>query len=166
MLDTDYTTLFVKDRKRCQKKHWDIALLNEAIIAVANSDARPMDQKFNDHALTGDKKGNRLLHINGRNSNWVMCRAHCALSKRLAATAAKDSSTSLRFARNDTETHTHTHTQCAHLALSFRAEGPSTRKTHCVFSEVGWELATAPGQEAHSREILERASARLRQKRP
>jgi mRNA interferase YafQ len=72
MLDTDYTTLFVKDRKRCQKKHWDITLLNEAIIAVANSDTRAIDQKFNDHALTGDKKGNRLLHINGRNSNWVM----------------------------------------------------------------------------------------------
>jgi mRNA interferase YafQ len=72
MLDTDYLTTFVKDRKRCQKKHWGITLLNEAIIAVAHSDTHPMDPKFNDHALTGDKKGNRLLHVNGRNSNWIM----------------------------------------------------------------------------------------------
>jgi hypothetical protein len=34
MLDTDFTSAFARDRRRCQKKHWDIAALDEAIIAV------------------------------------------------------------------------------------------------------------------------------------
>jgi hypothetical protein len=75
-----------------------------------------------------------------------------ALSKELPATAGKDFSTPVPpsgapYARNDILT-----------PLSFRAqrsgvEGPSARKTHGVFSEVGWEPASTP------RALFECASA-------
>jgi mRNA interferase YafQ len=72
MLRADFTTSFVRDRKRCRKKHWSIAALDEAITAVMASDEVPLSPRFHDHALSGQWSGYRALHIQGSNSNWVL----------------------------------------------------------------------------------------------
>jgi len=72
MLRADFTPAFVRDRKRCAKKHWDVGALDEEMEAVAYSDERVIGGEYYDHGLTGDLKGCRALHIGGRKSNWVL----------------------------------------------------------------------------------------------
>lgn len=63
---------FERDVKRCAKKHWDMAILREAISTLIHSDEKPIPDKFHDHALVGDKQGKRELHVGGKNSNWLV----------------------------------------------------------------------------------------------
>lgn len=63
---------FDRDVKRCAKKHWEMTKLREAISALVHSDEVPVEAKFNDHALAGDKQGTRELHVGGKNSNWLV----------------------------------------------------------------------------------------------
>jgi mRNA interferase YafQ len=72
MLDVDYSPKFPRDYKRCIKKHWNIKDLENAMSAVAESDKIPIPNEYNDHALSGNLQGCRLLHIGGRKSNWVL----------------------------------------------------------------------------------------------
>ncbi|MDR2197258.1 MAG: type II toxin-antitoxin system YafQ family toxin [Coriobacteriales bacterium] len=72
MYRPDFGSMFPRDVKRCKKKHWDLELLDAALAAVVASDETPLPHSYNDHALRGDKKGYRLLHINGRASNWIL----------------------------------------------------------------------------------------------
>lgn len=72
MLKLDFTPSFVRDRKRCMKKHWDTAKLDEALFAVARSDEAPVPEKFNNHLLKGDWQGYLELHVNGRKSDWLL----------------------------------------------------------------------------------------------
>lgn len=72
MLNADFTPAFNRDRKKCMKKHWDSAGLNEAIMAVMESDAREIPTRFNDHALSGNMQGYRELHVGGRKSDWLL----------------------------------------------------------------------------------------------
>lgn len=69
MLDADFTPAFVRDRKKCKKKHWNIPALDEALMAVMKSDAVEISARFNDHALSGNMQGYRKLHIVGRKSD-------------------------------------------------------------------------------------------------
>ena len=39
---------------------------------VILSDEHSIPLQYNDRVLRGNKKGYRLLHINGRSSNWVL----------------------------------------------------------------------------------------------
>ena len=39
MLRTDFTPSFARDRKRCAKKHWDVAALDAALAEVAGDSA-------------------------------------------------------------------------------------------------------------------------------
>ncbi|MDR2583522.1 MAG: type II toxin-antitoxin system YafQ family toxin [Fibromonadaceae bacterium] len=53
--------------KRLKKKHYNIELLKEPIrLLVGNI---PLPQKYHDHALSGNLKGNRELHIE---PNWLL----------------------------------------------------------------------------------------------
>jgi mRNA interferase YafQ len=72
MYKSDFGSMFPRDVKHCKKKHWNTKLLDEALAAISVSDETPLPHSYNDHALRSDRKGYRLLHINGRNSNWVL----------------------------------------------------------------------------------------------
>jgi len=72
MLDADYLPSFVRDRKRLKKKHWPIEELDKAIVSVIFADEMPIPLFYNDHALKGDLRGYRLLHVGGRNSDWLL----------------------------------------------------------------------------------------------
>jgi mRNA interferase YafQ len=72
MLKADFTRTFVRDRKRCLRRHWPIGQLDEAIEAVVNSDSEPIPARFGDHAMTGALNGCRAVHCGGRTSNWVL----------------------------------------------------------------------------------------------
>jgi mRNA interferase YafQ len=72
MLRPDFTSAFAKDRKRCAKKHWDVAALDLAIELVSGSDEVRLDARYNDHALVADLAGCRALHIGGRRSDWLV----------------------------------------------------------------------------------------------
>lgn len=63
---------FVRDVKRCMKKHWDMEAFKKAVTAIAHSDEDPIPAHYNDHALTGDKQGLRELHVGGRKSDWLV----------------------------------------------------------------------------------------------
>jgi hypothetical protein len=45
MLRPDFTSAFAKDRKRCAKKHWDIAALDMAIELIRHSDEATLDAR-------------------------------------------------------------------------------------------------------------------------
>jgi mRNA interferase YafQ len=72
MLKPDFASSFPRDIKRCRKKHWKTELLEDAIAAVVASDEVALLPIYNDHALRGDRKGCRLLHIGGPKSNWIL----------------------------------------------------------------------------------------------
>jgi mRNA interferase YafQ len=72
MLTPDFTTAFARDRKKCAKKHWDVAALDAALAAVCVCDEVALGAHYNDHALTGDLAGCRALHLGHRKSNWVL----------------------------------------------------------------------------------------------
>lgn len=66
------TAAFARDVKRCAKKHWNMKALQEAIAAVLMSDEQSVPLKYKDHALSGDMKGIREIHVEGRTSDWVV----------------------------------------------------------------------------------------------
>jgi len=72
MLKADFTASFSRDRKRCVKKHWDVSVLDAALIAVMTCDETPLRAEYNDHALTGDLQGYRVLHVGGRTGDWIL----------------------------------------------------------------------------------------------
>lgn len=72
MLKPDFTPSFVRDKKRCIKKHWDTAKLDEAMFAVVRSDECPIPDSYNNHALKGGWQGYLELHVDGRKSDWLL----------------------------------------------------------------------------------------------
>jgi len=61
------TNEFQKDYKRILKRKYDIALLDEVIVKLAQDET--LEPKYKDHALTGDMKGFRECHIL---SDWLL----------------------------------------------------------------------------------------------
>ena len=72
MFQSDNTSKFDRDIKKCKKKHWDMSLLRDAMLAILNSDKEPIPAIYNDHSLVGNHKGHRELHIGGQKSNWLL----------------------------------------------------------------------------------------------
>lgn len=68
------TTAFKKDRKRCQKRHYDINFMDQIIASyAANSgftDKEAID--YYDHPLQGNWKGHREFHPYGHDDDWVV----------------------------------------------------------------------------------------------
>lgn len=46
--------------------------LKDAMTAVAMSDERSIPLKYIDHALSGDLQGIRVIHVEGRTSDWII----------------------------------------------------------------------------------------------
>jgi mRNA interferase YafQ len=59
--------LFKRQRKLLIKRGYDISLLDEVVIMLANGEILP--EKYHDHALSGDRKGCRDCHIR---PDWLL----------------------------------------------------------------------------------------------
>jgi len=62
-----YTKLFKKQRKLLIKRGYDISLLDKVVAMLANDEILP--ESYRDHALTGDRKGQRDCHIR---PDWLL----------------------------------------------------------------------------------------------
>ena len=63
------TSSFKRDYKRVARKHYDQNKFAEALNALVSEDAKLLTSKFKDHALTGNWKGYRELHIQ---KDWLL----------------------------------------------------------------------------------------------
>jgi mRNA interferase YafQ len=62
-----YSTLFKKQRKLLIKRGYDIKPLDDIIAMLANGESLP--EKHRDHALTGNRMGQRDCHIR---PDWLL----------------------------------------------------------------------------------------------
>ena len=60
---------FDRDVKTLKKKHYRLDLLLQAIHAVVTGNRDVLSTVYRDHALTGDWKGYRELHVSG---DWLL----------------------------------------------------------------------------------------------
>lgn len=67
MLALNASTKFRKDLKTCQKRHYDMALLQVAIDILRIPDALP--ERNRDHTLVGDYTGCRECHLQ---PDWLL----------------------------------------------------------------------------------------------
>ena len=67
MLTIRYSARFKKDYKTIKKRGYDTRLLVEVLDIL--SAEQPIPPKYIDHALKGDYKGNRELHIT---PDWLL----------------------------------------------------------------------------------------------
>ena len=67
MLALNASTKFRKDLKTCQKRHYDMALLQGAVDILRIPDALP--DKNRDHNLIGDYTGCRECHLQ---PDWLL----------------------------------------------------------------------------------------------
>jgi mRNA interferase YafQ len=67
MLVPDYSGQFKRDYKLAMKRRMDIALIDCVIKKLINE--VPLDEKFNDHALSGNFKGYRECHLK---PDWLL----------------------------------------------------------------------------------------------
>lgn len=67
MLTIKYQTAFKKDYKRIKKRGYDVRLLEKVIESLALQ--QTLDQKYHDHALSGNWLGFRECHIA---SDWLL----------------------------------------------------------------------------------------------
>lgn len=63
------TPSFKRDFKRIKKKHFDESLFVDALKALMLEDTQLLILKYKDHALTGNWKGYRELHVQ---QNWIL----------------------------------------------------------------------------------------------
>ena len=67
MLEVKYYTKFKRDLKVCQKRHYDMAKLQQIINVLAIPAALPPQNK--DHSLTGNYIPHRECHIQ---ADWML----------------------------------------------------------------------------------------------
>lgn len=67
MLKSDFSTAFSRDIKRCVKQGLNISMLKSVVIDLIFE--TPLDPQYKDHALVGNWKGYRELHIQ---SDWLL----------------------------------------------------------------------------------------------
>lgn len=69
LTDIERTPQFKRDYRKYVRKHYDTALLAEAVETIMRQDMTRLSSKYRDHALTGNWKGYRELHILG---DWLL----------------------------------------------------------------------------------------------
>lgn len=69
-----YSSAYRKDRKKCEKRHWDVRFLDRIIAEYAENGGFTDKQveEYYDHPLKGRWKGHREFHPYGHNSDWVV----------------------------------------------------------------------------------------------
>ena len=67
MLEVKYSTRFKKDLKVCQKRHYNMALLQQVVNVLAVPEQLPPQNR--DHSLTGSYIPHRECHIQ---PDWLL----------------------------------------------------------------------------------------------
>lgn len=65
----EQTPIFRRDFKKLKKQHYDMIKLREAVEVLAEKNQDLLSTKYKDHALKGQWKGYRELHIEG---DWLL----------------------------------------------------------------------------------------------
>lgn len=63
------TNQFKRDAKALFKKHYDVAKLADAIEALMRQNREELRTRYRDHALQGNWKGYREIHLEG---DWLL----------------------------------------------------------------------------------------------
>ncbi len=66
-LNVKYTSRFKKGLKLAVKRGLDISLLENVVVKIQNR--VPLDEKYRDHALSGDYSGYRECHVQ---PDWLL----------------------------------------------------------------------------------------------
>lgn len=66
-LNVKYTSRFKKGLKLAAKRGLDISLLENVVVKIQNR--VPLDEKYRDHALSGDYAGYRECHVQ---PDWLL----------------------------------------------------------------------------------------------
>jgi mRNA interferase YafQ len=74
MLNISQTPQFLKDIKKANERHRDIAMLKEIIEKLAKREAIP--RKHKDHALSGNYSGYRELHVTWKPDFLLLYKIH------------------------------------------------------------------------------------------
>ncbi len=61
------TNTFKRQLKLCRKRGWDLSELNNVVTLLQTGETLP--EKYRDHALTGDRVGQRDCHIH---PDWIL----------------------------------------------------------------------------------------------
>ncbi|KRK79096.1 type II toxin-antitoxin system YafQ family toxin [Companilactobacillus nodensis] len=96
MLDIVQTPAFVKNYKKLQKKHYDVLKLKTVITHIVNRDEDILKTRYSDHALTGNWRGYRELHIE---KNWLL--VYIIIDKELTLVLIRTGSHDDIFKRNN-----------------------------------------------------------------
>ena len=67
MLEIAQTNLFKRQLKKCRKRGWDVGELEVVVSLLQWQEKLPA--KYQDHALSGDRAGQRDCHIK---PDWVL----------------------------------------------------------------------------------------------
>ena len=69
MLPIEFTPSFKRDYKRMMKKHYNETEFRKVINLLVNQEQEVLRTKYKDHALQGNWKGFRELHVQ---SDWLL----------------------------------------------------------------------------------------------
>ncbi|HGF8315561.1 type II toxin-antitoxin system YafQ family toxin [Enterococcus sp. DIV1283b] len=69
MLTIEFTSSFKHDYKRMMKKHYNETEFRKVINLLVNQEQEVLRTKYKDHALQGNWKGFRELHVQ---SDWLL----------------------------------------------------------------------------------------------
>lgn len=69
MLTLEFTPSFKRDYKRMMKKHYNETEFRKVINLLVNQEQEVLKTKYKDHALQGNWKGFRELHIQ---PDWLL----------------------------------------------------------------------------------------------
>lgn len=84
-----FTPEYLQDLKRLKKKHVDVHAIDAAVRAIMQRETSLLATKYRDHALGGQWRGFRELHISG---DWLLiyCINDDALTLVLTRTGSHD----------------------------------------------------------------------------
>lgn len=69
MLTIEYTSIFKRDYKRIVKKHYNMKKLEKVVKLLVTNNQDELIRKYKDHALKGNWKGYRELHLD---NDWLL----------------------------------------------------------------------------------------------
>jgi mRNA interferase YafQ len=69
MLTIEYTSISKRDLKRMGKKHYNMKKLEKVVKLLVTNNQDELIRKYKDHALKGNWKGYRELHLD---KDWLL----------------------------------------------------------------------------------------------
>ncbi|WEV59926.1 type II toxin-antitoxin system YafQ family toxin [Bifidobacterium sp. ESL0728] len=69
MFEVAYEPTFLRDVRKLKRKHYDMGKLNRALGVLQAQDKEVLRTRYRDHALKGNLKSFRELHVEG---DWLL----------------------------------------------------------------------------------------------